>query len=448
MSEIIDCSQRIEPNWNWNSTSFISQAYNNNDQFQEFGLKWYGTGFSYVTAPKWIDDKLLNFDDLNLSLFCGKSIIIEIPQNQKIDKKFLEEKLNSYKDDNIHICIFATNHSKKFTIKDFNYWTKSPLIENDIIETFKKFEIKHLVIDFNCETVISKKDREKNDFINPNEDFKIKLLQNNIILTENFISNHKNNKSFYIGLPLSIPKGSTSPCRPILIDSWFNKKGKIVDVATPLFNHWRWKLEIWENQYLNYKGDKRFESNFIFSGHGFNHCDAPIHMNRDGKKIQELPNEGLDIFINEANIVDLSQMDLPFKITREMIENSLKDKNKKKLIILRSDLTNKVGYESKEWHLKAPYLDLDAANCIVENKFISVCLDFPQDYIAREMPKRMVYNKEFEIHHKIFDNGITFIEDLMNLGNISGNDTQICAVPLKMDCFDGAPMRTVAIDWY
>ena len=58
-----------------------------------------------------------------------------------------------------------------------------------------------------------------------------------------------------------------------------------------------------------------------------------------------------------------------------------------------------------------------------------------------------VYNEEFEIHHTIFDSGCTFIEDLMDLGKISHSTTQICAIPLKMDCFDGAPMRTIAIDW-
>ena len=37
--------------------------------------------------------------------------------------------------------------------------------------------------------------------------------------------------------------------------------------------------------------------------------------------------------------------------------------------------------------------------------------------------------------------------DMMNLGEIANKTTQICAIPLKMDCLDGAPMRTVAIDW-
>ena len=45
------------------------------------------------------------------------------------------------------------------------------------------------------------------------------------------------------------------------------KKYKIYDISTPLFNHWRWKLDIWEDEKI-INGKKRIESNFIFSGHG------------------------------------------------------------------------------------------------------------------------------------------------------------------------------------
>ena len=76
------------------------------------------------------------------------------------------------------------------------------------------------------------------------------------------------------------------------------------------------EIDIWENTYKDQFGKLRYEPNFIFAGHGFNHCDAPIHMKHDGKSIQELSNEGLDIFINQANLVDLSEFDLPFRVTK------------------------------------------------------------------------------------------------------------------------------------
>ena len=47
--KILDCAAMIEPHWRWDSCPFVSQSYHEGDEFQEFGLKWYGTGFSQVT---------------------------------------------------------------------------------------------------------------------------------------------------------------------------------------------------------------------------------------------------------------------------------------------------------------------------------------------------------------------------------------------------------------
>ena len=63
------------------------------------------------------------------------------------------------------------------------------------------------------------------------------------------------------------------------------------------------------------------------------------------------------------------------------------------------------------------------------------------------MPGRHVYNHDFEIHHQIFQAGIPFIEDLKDLGQITGHKTFLAAVQLKMTCIDGAPMRAILIDW-
>ena len=302
---IIDCSSTIKGNWKWNSTTFVSQSYLNDDQFQEFGLKWQGHGFTYITTPKWINKNNNNLDDFDIKFFCGSAIIVDIPDNKKINAQYIDEKLKNLKDKNINICIFATGHSIKFSNNSPEYWIKSPIIEDGVIEVLLKYSIKHLVLDFSCENILTKRDIEKKDFINPNEKIKIKLLEKNILLTENFIANHSSNYSFYIGLPISIPKGSTSPTRPILIDEWFGKIPKITDISTPLFNHWRWKLDIWEDTEILLNGQNRIETKFIFSGHGFNHCDAPRHMNKDGKTIQELPNQSKNN--NSVELLDNSE---------------------------------------------------------------------------------------------------------------------------------------------
>ena len=97
--------------------------------------------------------------------------------------------------------------------------------------------------------------------------------------------------------------------------------------------------------------------------------------------------------------------------------------------------------------MKAPNLEPEAAKWIASLKPSAVCLDFPQDYIAREMPVRHVYNEEFVAHHAIFAADIPFVEDLKDLGSLTSSRTFLMAVPLKTTCVDGAPMRAVAIEW-
>ena len=135
MPHIIDCSQRIEANWNWNTTTFISQAYKNNDQFQEFGLKWCGSGFTYITTPKWINSKYKSLDNYDLRLFCGPSIIIDLPNEIKVNTDHVEKELHNI--DNIN-DIELTDLSKIVTIEkathDKNY------SEEDLFEFYKRFQ--------------------------------------------------------------------------------------------------------------------------------------------------------------------------------------------------------------------------------------------------------------------------------------------------------------------
>ena len=116
-------------------------------------------------------------------------------------------------------------------------------------------------------------------------------------------------------------------------------------------------------------------------------------------------------------------------------------------MILRSDLTNRLGYGSTRWHTHAPNLEVAAAEWLVARKPAAICLDFPQDLVAREMPSRHVYNGEFVTHHAVLGRGVPFIEDLRDLGEIGRRDPFLAAIPLKMNCIDGAPMRVVALEW-
>ena len=102
---------------------------------------------------------------------------------------------------------------------------------------------------------------------------------------------------------------STSPVRPVALTSWPSQNPSLHDVSTPILNHWRWRMETWRVQTT--KADNHIDqTEYIQSGHAFTHCDAPRHMEREGATIQELPNMGLDLFIGNAQIIDLSDIEL------------------------------------------------------------------------------------------------------------------------------------------
>lgn len=445
----ISLSQTIESHWFWDTFPFVSQSYDDGDEFQEFGLRWSGKGFTYSSSPGWhFPDKPV-LDDFNIDHFAGVAQVIDLTQCSKkgfVTAGDFTDKigLGSLS----RIIVLKTGHANEIPIRRREYWTLAPQISPAIAEIAAERGVSHICVDLSCDSLESRRADSTHGIFNPNTEFRQRVHASGVILTENFCNLDKvETEIFLLCLPIKGEGMSTSPTRPVALTSWPSEKPSIYDVSTPILNHWRWRMETWRIQ-GNDAGFYSDHTEFIQSGHAFTHCDAPRHMEKSGATIQELPNMGLDLFLGEAHIIDLSDIELPSAITASLLEErSGGEVTKNQRIILRSDLTNRLGYKSTRWHTHAPNLDLSAAKWLIDKKPTAVCLDFPQDYIAREMPGRHVYNHEFEIHHKIFQAGIPFIEDLKDLGQITGYKTFLAAVPLKMTCIDGAPMRAILIDW-
>ena len=138
-------------------------------------------------------------------------------------------------------------------------------------------------------------------------------------------------------------------------------------------------MEIWREK-GNYESGYLDQTQYIQSGHAFTHCDAPRHMEQTGPTIQELPNMGLDLFLGDASIIDMSDIKLPSPVTAKLLEQrSGGNIGKNKRIIHRSDLTNRLGYKSTRWHTHAPNIEPSAADWLIEKQPAAICLDFPQD---------------------------------------------------------------------
>lgn len=333
-------------------------------------------------------------------------------------------------------------------IRRRSYWTAAPVIEADCADLLAERGCLHVVVDISLEDIPALRADERFSFFNQSKAFSARAHQHGMIVTENAtgLSAFPEERVFFAALPLRGQGLTTSPCRPIALTEWGSDTPIVRDVSTPLENHWRWYLELWpDKSFAN--GDGADETHFVFTGHGFTHCDAPRHMERYGPSMQELPNGGLDIFCGPASVVDLSELAPATAISPEILAERGLHVKAGEIIVLRSDLTNRLGYSSRRWHLQAPYLTESGARWIADLKVAAVALDFPQDRVAREMPDRHVTNAEFVAHHAILGAGIPFIEDLRDLGAIGSERTFLLAVPLKTACPDGAPMRVVSITW-
>lgn len=444
---IVDCSQRMEPHWLWQSYPFVSQSYHRGDEFQEFGYRWHGSGFSFVSAPGWRSPVGRRLEDYPIEAFAGVARILDAAHAQEIGADVIAARLRGGA--GRRILALRTGHADSVHNRKPEYWRDAPRVAPGCAAEIAGAGYTHVAVDFSCDDIPARRPDGEGGYRNPNGAFRAALHAEGLLLTENCanLGAIGEEESFFVALPYAIPQSATAPCRPIALTDWPSDAPRMVDVSTPIFNHWRWKFDIWQGR-SHASGDNADEIHFVITGHGFTHCDAPCHMRKGGAAIQELPNEGLDLFIGESVIADFSDMELPFPITRELLAERLGNQFRPgDRVILRSDLTNRLGYESRQWHLLAPNLEPEAAEWLASLQPAAICLDFPQDFIAREMPDRHVYNQEFVAHHAVFAAGIPFVEDLKDLGRLRSRRPFLMAVPLRTSCVDGAPMRAVALEW-
>ncbi|MEM1361245.1 MAG: cyclase family protein [Pseudomonadota bacterium] len=444
--ELVDLSQKMEPHWAWDSFPLVSQAYDDGDEFQEFGLRWCGRGFTYSSAPGWHIAGQPSLDDLPASRFAGVATVIDLTEcaaSGSVNPGDLTSAIGSR--DLRDLVVLYTGHSDKVPLRRREYWTETPIFAPAIAEMLAERGAKHICVDVSCDSLPARRPDKTGGIPNANEAFRARAHGSGLVVTENLLGlGGLPEEVFLFALPLRGQGLTTAPSRPVAMLEWTSDTPSVHDVSTPYQNHWRWRLEMWRTLETEPYEDR---TEFLQTGHAYTHCDAPRHMERDGPTLQELPQEGLELFVGPAWIVDLSDLPLATPYTLDLIRSRVGTPPPDSRIVLRSDLTNRLGYGSTKWHTDAPNIEVPAAEWLVSQKPAAICLDFPQDYIAREMPGRHVYNHEFVTHHAVLGQGVPFIEDLKDLGEIKRRDPFLAAIPLKMTCMDGAPMRVVALEW-
>lgn len=180
------------------------------------------------------------------------------------------------------------------------------------------------------------------------------------------------------------------------------------------------KIEIKQsNEFVN----DGYEDHSIFMGtHTGTHIDAPAHMLEGGKTLDKFSPEqfiGRGVYIlatdNEFRLEDVEKADI----------------RRGDIVVFNTQMSYKL--RDPTYFVDYPAMSEEIARYLVELKIKMVGVDTCS-----------IDNKpHFPIHKILLENNILIIENLTNVEQLSGLESVIYALPIKLD-LDGAPARVVA----
>ena len=158
-----------------------------------------------------------------------------------------------------------------------------------------------------------------------------------------------------------------------------------------------------------------------FGSHFGTHCEAPAHMIDHGETLDDFP---IDRFIGHAVIFDVRGQ---AKISNPSLDGL-------RLGDMAFFCTGQTDRAHEESFFKAhPVLTLGLAERLVAAGATVVGID---SFTVDDAP--------FAVHKFLLSHGILIVENLVNLGSLSGKRFHCTVLPLKLGRADGAPCRVVA----
>jgi arylformamidase len=206
---------------------------------------------------------------------------------------------------------------------------------------------------------------------------------------------------------------------------------KIIDISWPISTATtgykdRYIVEFDEIKSLG--KDHARETIIHLSSHTGTHVDAPSHMLKDGKTIDELP---LDRFVGPCKVVDMT--DVVEKITRDWFEDQNLDIVPGDIILLKT--INSATSPTEKFTPHFVYLEISGAQYLAEKKIKAVGIDYLG--IEHSQPGHLT-------HQALFHADIGIIEGLRLQHVKSGSYLLVC-LPLYTIGVEAAPARAVLL---
>lgn len=165
------------------------------------------------------------------------------------------------------------------------------------------------------------------------------------------------------------------------------------------------------------------ESRIDMDLHTGTHADAPFHMVKSGKKMDEIP---LDKFIGKCKVLDLTNA--KGKITENILKKF--EINKGDIILIKTKNKPEAKFD-----MKFPFVDKSGAEYLAKRKIRTLGVDSLG--VERDQP-------DHDTHKLLFGSNIAVIEGL-ELSKIKQGEYFLVALPLKING-DAAPSRAVLVE--
>ncbi|WP_226581021.1 cyclase family protein [Halobacillus litoralis] len=173
-------------------------------------------------------------------------------------------------------------------------------------------------------------------------------------------------------------------------------------------------------------------SELNIGSHTGTHVDAPYHIVKDGKKIDEV---SLDHFAGEGVVLDVTDKNPGAGITIDDIRDGLDKLQPGKIVLFHTGWDAHVG---TDLYFEHPYLTIELVHELLERGVRTFFIDA----LNIDPPD----GSSFQAHEAITGvNGIIG-ENFTNFDQIDFDAPFITAFPLKLSGIDGSPVRAVAME--
>ena len=166
--------------------------------------------------------------------------------------------------------------------------------------------------------------------------------------------------------------------------------------------------------------------------HTGTHMDSPMHLFADGISLDLMSAEH---FVGQGLVIDCSDLKEGQKITMKHI-NSVREKSDQAEFILFHTSWDK-HWGTDLYFGNYPYMTEEVADYLIQSKKKGVGLDV--------IGLDPISDGKLSLHRKVLSNNMVIIENLKNLSEIGNELFTFCALPLKFENSDGAPVRAIAL---